>query len=230
MMTTNDTTTRTSDGAATFTRTVRAPTVIAPRGRRRPGLVTAGIALALAGALVAVWLVAAAGDRTDVVVLARDVGYGVTLAAEDLAVAAVAAEPSVSVVSADDVASVVGMVAASDLRAGSLLSTAQLTASGPPGPGEVLVPLPVGAERLPAGGLVAGDRLLVVDTPSVDGDPPQTEPRTFDVSVVRVGAADLNGVSVLDVAAAEGDGPALAARAATGRFALVLLAPDGAQS
>jgi len=40
--------------------------------------------------------------------------------------------------------------------------------------------------------------------------------------VARVGLPDLNGVSVIDVIAADDDGPALAARAATGRFALVV--------
>lgn len=42
---------------------LRAPVVVAPRGRRRPGLMVAGIALAALGALAAAWLVAQAGDR-----------------------------------------------------------------------------------------------------------------------------------------------------------------------
>lgn len=43
---------------------LRAPVLIPPRSRRRPGLMVAGIVLALVGALGAAWLVASASDRT----------------------------------------------------------------------------------------------------------------------------------------------------------------------
>lgn len=201
----------------------RGATLVAPKGRRRPGLVTAGVALTMLGALVAVWLVSAAGDRTDVVMLARDVPYGATLTAEDLTLTSVAVDPGVAVVAADDVAAWVGLVAAADLVAGSLLAPGQVVAVAPPGPGEVLVPVPVAAERLPASGLSPGDRLLIVDTPGVAADPPSVPPASFEVTVARLGAADLNGVSVIDVVVAEADGPDVAARAATGRFSLVLV-------
>lgn len=221
MTTTNHSTARAASNGQS-THAPRGATVVTPKGRRRPGLITAGVALAMLGALVAVWLVTSAGDRTDVLMLARDVPYGAPLTSADLLLTAVAVDPAVSTVSAADAASVVGQVAAADLVAGSLLAPGQVTASSPPGPDEVLVPLPVGAERLPASGLTAGDRLLVVDTPASAADPPRDATESFAATVVRLGAPDLNGVSVLDVVVAEVDGPALAARAATGRFALVL--------
>lgn len=200
----------------------RAPLVVT-RGRRRPGLLLAGVALALVGALLGVWLVASAGDRTSVVVVARDVPQGATLTAEDLRVVDVSLDRAVGAFGADEVAGLVGQVAAGRLVAGSLLAPRQVGAAGPPGPGEVVVPLPLVPTRVPAGGLVGGERLLVVDTPSEQADPPSGEAATFEVTVVRVGAPDLNGVVVVDVLAASDDGPALAARAATGRFALVIL-------
>jgi hypothetical protein len=205
----------------------RGATVVSPKGRRRPGLIVAGVALAMLGALVAVWLVTSAGDRTEVVMLAHDVPYGATLAASDLVLTAVAVDPGVATVPADSAGSLVGQVAGADLVAGSLLAPAQVSASAPPGTGEVLVPLPVSTERLPATELRAGDRLLVVDTPAAAADPPAREPVSFKVTVVRLGSPDLNGLSVIDVVVAAADGPALAARAATGRFALVLQARGG---
>lgn len=223
MTTTSQSTARAaSNGQATTPTAPRGATVVAPRGRRRPGLITAGVALAMVGALVAVWLVTSAGDRTDVVMLARDVPYGATLTADDLVLTAVAVDPTVGTVPAEDAGSVVGQVAVADLVAGTLLAPGQVTASAPPSSGEVLVPLPVSAERLPASGLRSGDRLLVVDTPSAAADPPVTDPASIAATVVRLGAPDLNGVAVLDVVVAADDGPAVAARAATGRFALVL--------
>jgi hypothetical protein len=207
--------------------TLRAPVAITPRGRRRPGLIVAGIALAMVGALAAVWLVASAGQRSGVLVVARDVPYGATLTAQDLTVVDVSLDPSVAAIASDKAASLVGQVAAVRLVAGSVLAPSQVTAAGPPGPGEVVVPLPLAPARVPAAGLVPGDRLLVVDTPPQQADPPSAHPAAFEVTVARVGAPDLNGVIVVDVVAPDGDGPALAARAATGRFALVVQPPRG---
>ena len=78
------------------------------------------------------------------------------------------------------------------------------------------------ATRMPAGGLAPGDRVLVVDTPAAEADPSAVAPATIPATVVRVGGMDVNGVTVVDVTVATGDGPALAARAATGRIAVVV--------
>lgn len=198
-----------------------------PRARRRRGVVAGGLMLAALGGLVVAWMVAAAGGRADVVMLVSDVPYGQVLTTEDFTVTAVAADTQVATVPADDLATVVGQVAASDLVAGALLSPGQVSADVPPGPGEVLVPMPVPADRLPAGALHAGDRVLIVDAPSVGADPPQVAPATFEVTVVRVGEPDMNRVVVVDVAAEEADGPGLATRAASGRFALAVLDAGG---
>lgn len=206
----------------TKTTTMTDTPVGVPRVRRRRGVVAGGAMLAAVGGLLVAWMITAAGGRTEVLVLARDVPYGQTLTAEDLSTTSVAVDTLVATVPAGDEAMVVGQVAASDLVAGSLLSPGQVTAEVPPGPGEVLVGLPVPADRLPAGGLHAGDPVLVVDAPSVGADVPASAPHTLEVTVVRVGAPDLNGVVMVDVAAAEADGPGLAMRAASGRFALVI--------
>lgn len=199
-----------------------APRVPAPRSRRRPALLALGVALVAVGALVAAWLVSSAGQKTPVLALAHDVPFGTVLSSTDLTVTDVSVDPSVPVVAATDESSVVGMTAATALTAGSLLSRASLTPAGPPTAGQLLVGLAVPANRMPASGLAAGDRILVVDTPSADADPPTGPPATIAATVVRVGSADLNGVTVVDVTVATGDGPALAARAATGRIAVVV--------
>jgi hypothetical protein len=197
--------------------------VVPVRGRRRPGLLVAGVAMVMLGALAAIWLVSASGQRTQVLMLARDVPYGNVLTADDLTTTAVSVDPSVAVVPADEADELVGQVAAANLTAGSLLSRSDVTTSGVLDDDEVLVPLPVPSERMPAGGLVAGDRLLVVDAPPVVADPSTTAGESFAARVVRVGAPDVNGTVVVDVATDSGDGPALATRAATGRFAIVVL-------
>lgn len=196
--------------------------LVGPRGRRRPAFLIAGVAMVALGALAVAWLVSSAGQRTDVVVMSRDVAYGSTIVAGDLGTTAVSVDPSVQLVPADDAATLVGQVASTNLRRGSLVEPTDVTRTGVVGAGQVLVPLPLSAERVPAGGLAAGDRLLVVDAPPQGADPVPGAPQSFEARVVRAGPPDVNGLVVVDVVAASADGPPLATRAATGRFAIVV--------
>lgn len=199
-----------------------APRVPSPKGRRSPGLLALGVALIAVGALAAVWMVNAAGHRAPVLVMVRDVPFGATVTSADVGTADVSADTGVSTIPATDLDSVVGSVASTNLAAGTLLSQAQLTASAPPGSGSVLVAVAVPETRMPAGGLQAGDRLLVVDAPGTDSAPATGSPSTIPATVVRIGPADVNGVSVVDVTVAPGDGPSLASLSARGDIALVV--------
>jgi hypothetical protein len=195
------------------------------RGRRRRGLIAAGALLASVGALGVVWLVGAAGQRIDVVVVRQDVAYGEPIDAGDLGVARVSVDPGVAVVPADGAAALVGQVATTRLSTGMLLAPGMVATAGEPAPGRVLVPIALPAERMPAGGLRAGDRVIAVDAGTA-ADP--TTPGVASVGsgvpalVVRVGAPDVNGTTVVDVTTTPGDGPWLAVAAANGRVALVV--------
>ena len=138
-------------------------------------------------------------------------------------------DANVATIPASQLDTVVGSVAAVDLSSGTLLSArAGHADQPPPGPGQVLVAVAVPANRMPAGGLPPGDRVLVVSTPAADADPSTSAPETIAATVVRVGGVDVNGIAVLDVVtAATADGPTVAARSATGRIALVLLPAGG---
>lgn len=204
-----------------------APPLRAPRARRRPGLIALGVALIALGALTVAWLVSSSSQRLGVLVAARDIPFGTAISDADLAIADIAVDPGVAVIPAADRRTVVGQVAATTVVAGSLLAPGQIAVAGPPTDGQVLVGVPLKSDRLPAGGLVPGDRILVVGTPAADADPPAGPPATLAATVVRVGPVDVNGVAVVDVTVAAGDGPALAARAATGRIAVVVLPRAG---
>src|SRR4051812_8056512 len=138
---------------------LRAPPVVPVRGRRRPGLLAAGLMLAALGGLVSVWLVNSAAHRVPVLVVARDVAAGTTITDADLARTDVSVDADVRTVPAREAPRVVGRVAAADLAPGQLLDPASLTDAGAPGPGEVLVVLSLPAARMPARGLHSGDRL-----------------------------------------------------------------------
>lgn len=208
---------------------VRAPSVVAPRGRRRPVFVVAGVVMIVIGALAAVWLVSSSGQRVDVLVLARDVPYGATISRDDLTTTAVSVDATVATVPAGDVSEIVGQVAATSLAKGSLLAASEVTVSGVVAPDQVLVPLPLTVEKVPAGGLAAGEDILVVDAPPQGADAVPGNPISYSATVVRVGVPDINGLVIADVVTDAQDGPALAMRAATGRFALVVLPAQGAK-
>ena len=192
------------------------PALAHVRGRRRPWLIGLGALLASIGALTVVWLVGAAGQRQEVLAMRSDVAYGQELTSDDITVARVSVDPGVAVLPATDRESVVGQVATTQLSAGMLLTSAMVEVTGDPGPGLVLVPLALPAERMPAGGLRAGDQILAVDSEGSVATPP------IPATVVRVGPMDINGITVVDVTTAAASGPGLAVSSANSHVALVV--------
>jgi len=188
------------------------------RGQRRPWVIGLGVLLASVGALVVVWLVGAAGHRVEVVTVRQEVPYGDRLTLDDLGVVRVSVDPGVRVVPGVNLSSLVGQVATTRLVPGMILAPGMVEPASEPSAGRVLVPLAVAPERMPAGGLRAGDRILAVDAEQSAGTPGTVIPAT----VVRVGPPDVNGVCVVDVTVSAPDGPALTAAAANGRVALVV--------
>ena len=199
-----------------------APPAPLPKSRRRPALMALGAGLAALGVMSVAWLVNGAGDRHSVLAVARAVPFGAIVTADDLTRAEVSFDPAVATVPAADLSQIVGRIAATDLTPGSLLTRAAVIDVAPPALGQVLVAIALPESRMPTGGLQAGDKVLVVDTPLPGAEPPTLPPTSIAATVVRLGAPDLNGVTVIDVTVAAANGPALAARSATGRIAIVL--------
>lgn len=194
-----------------------------PARRRRRGMFALlGVVLVAAGGLVGSQLVMASGDRSAVLAVTRPVPYGAVIRDEDLTVARVGLDPALHPVAASRRGEVVGRFAATELRPGTLLTSGQVTTTLLPGPAAELVGVAVKASQLPARPLHTNDRVLIVSTPPQDGDPPAGQPPSMEATVVSVGTPDENGVRVVDVRVAAGTGPSLAARAATGRIAIVV--------
>jgi len=206
----------------------------AVRIRRRRGLWVAGVALVAAGGLAAAVLVGRAGDRVEVLAVARPVPVGQTIGEADVAVARVAADPALHPVPVSRRAEVVGRAAAVELRPGTLLTGEEVTDAAVPAVGEQVVGVAARPGQLPARGLRPGDRVLVVLVPgdqarggtATAGDVgPVGEP--VPARVVQVGPADADGAVTVDVVVGEAVGPRVAALASTGRVALVLQPAGG---
>jgi hypothetical protein len=198
--------------------------VSAPRTRRRPALLALGVALVVVSALGAVSLFTVFSDTERVVLVVQPVEAGQTIGADALAVTDATVGPDLAVVPAGDLDAVIGATARVPLLRGQLLSP-DAVVDGPavPGEGEDLVGLPLTRNQMPASGLQAGDRILVVDTPQPGGEPPAGVPAAIEATVLRVVPdPDEPSIVVVDVIAPPDDARSLAARGATGRVAVVL--------
>jgi len=214
-------------GADATSASASATRLAAVTPRRRPALWMLSISLVAGGALLAVDAARSAGHKSAVLVAARDVGAGEQITPADLALVHVSTDPGLRTVPAGDQPSVVGSVAAVDLKAGSLLTSAELTGTATPAAGTVLVGLALKAGQLPARELSRGDRVLIVATPGQQdpANPAQPgRPGTYG-AVVQDSAptAAGDGSTILDVVAAQDTAPALAADAAGGHIAVLLL-------
>jgi hypothetical protein len=215
-----------------------APPAAAPRmvrqRRRRPGLIALSVALIAVGGLSGAVLYTSSGHRTSVVVVARDVPIGAQITRADLTEASIALDPAVKSVKASGEKKLIGQRAAVDLKAGSLLSPSEFTSKTLVGPNETLVGVSLKPSQLPASPLSAGQKVLIVSTPdpnaAVAGKTggASAPPETLSATVVKVGDPQTGtGTVTVDVAVPAGDGPALAARVATGDVALIVASRDG---
>ncbi|MFD8731459.1 flagella basal body P-ring formation protein FlgA [Streptomyces sp. NPDC059611] len=203
----------------------------APRRRRRPVVIGAGLSLAAVGALMSVWLVNEAGDKVTVVATRHAIAAGESIKASDLVAAEISHDSALSSVPASRSSDIVGKRAASDLPAGVLVTEDSVSAGASVTKGKSVVGILAKPGQLPVQRLRTGDSVTIVHTPqdgsaSASSNKPGSAPESLPAVVSRVGAPDANGAVVVDVAAAEVNSTSLAAWAASGTAAIVLKASN----
>ncbi|EDY49253.1 SAF domain-containing protein [Streptomyces clavuligerus] len=200
----------------------------APRRRRRPVVVGAGLALAAVGALLAVWQVDEAGNRVPVIALAHDVKAGQAVKKSDLVVAQIAPDAALAPVPVSRSGDIVGKTAAADLPKGSLVTDASVHEGTPVAKGRDTVGILAKPGQLPAQRLRTGDAVALVHTPQDDAGTAKSggkkAPDSLSAVVVGLSSPDANGAVVVDVAVAGTDSPSLATWAARGAVTIVLKA------
>jgi hypothetical protein len=196
--------------------------------RRRPGMIALAVALVCAGILASTALFSATNHRVPVLVVTAAVPAGARIGAADIGVASILPGAGVDVIPAGQLRQVLGQVAGSALHPGMLLTVWELATAQPPGPGQVLVPLPMRPSLLPASGLGPGDRVLIVATPGAQGQagnsaaaPAMASPVAGVVEAVSAGP-DADGDQVVDVLVPAARGAALAEQASTGQISLIV--------
>ncbi|WP_042380924.1 SAF domain-containing protein [Streptacidiphilus melanogenes] len=234
-------------------RPTAAPARAPQRRKRRPAVLALGVALVAAGGLGGAALYLTTGQRVPVLALTHDVPAGQPLTAADLTEVRISLDPALHPLSADS--HVLNMRATTDLKAGQLLTAEDLTNDPLVQTGQEVLGVDAKPAQLPASGLTAGTWVVLVYTPSAEGNGTGTGAETLPgsttasggtagtggagatgtgatllqsvtVRVVSVGATSVDdGTTVVDVAVPGDQAAPVADLVASGKFAVLLAAP-----
>jgi flagella basal body P-ring formation protein FlgA len=194
------------------------------RARRRPALIALGLALVALSVLASVYVTSMLGQTYQALAVTKDVARGTVITAADLGTVDLPTGPTLlKPVPAEELDQMVNKVATADLKAGQLLTRESVTDELQPAAGRSIVGVALAPNQMPAtGDLRAGDTVRVVETPASGGEPPTEAPFTIPATVVGTEDSPIGDQVVVDVEVTSANAAALAARAATGRVAIVI--------
>ncbi len=196
------------------------------RARRRPALIALGLALVALSVLASVYLVTSLGETYQALAIKGTIARGAEITPTNIVTVELPTGPSaLDPVSADDFDKVVGtgMVATADLKDGQLLTTDSFTEELQPAAGRSIVGIALAPNQMPGSeALEAGDAVRVIETPAAGGEPPTEAPLAIAATVMGSKPSPLGDQEIIDVEVPSSNAAALAARAATGRVALVI--------
>ncbi|RKN48284.1 SAF domain-containing protein [Micromonospora endolithica] len=211
----------TRNGTGPVDAPVSPPKVVRQR-RMRPGLLGLAVLLIALGGLGAAFAVTSVRATGSYLAVARPVEVGRTVAADDLITVQVAGGRGLAPVSAGRLDEIVGKRAAVSLVPGTLLTDDQLTDDPLLGPGQQQLALGLDPAEVPARTLHPGDKVLLVSTPDSDDDTPAGVATRFTATVIDTAPTGNGDKSVVYLALAVRDVPAVVALSAQDRIAVVL--------
>jgi hypothetical protein len=150
-----------------------------------------------------------------VIAVARPVSFGRVIEVADLRELQLPSDTGLATMPWDQVDSVAGRVAATDLSVDTVVSPDAVTDERPPQPGEAVVGLSLPPGRAPATSLEVRDQVQVI-TP--DAQAP------IRATVLRPGVVDESGRMAVDLLVADGSAAELARAATNDQTVLVLVA------
>lgn len=203
----------------------REPARPTPR-RRRPALIALGVVLFVVSFLGVMAIINATSQTIQVLAVASSVSRGEAITGDDLTTVELPEDHgTLEVLPAGQFDTVVGKFAAVDLVPGTTLTSAAVTDQLTPESGTSIVGLTIPNGQMPSRPLVAGDNVRIVDTPASGGEPPAETPETLEATVISAAPAQDGQTTLVNLMVGEADAPAIAARGATGRIALIIDTP-----
>jgi hypothetical protein len=198
----------------------------APGRDRRPALAALALLLIVAGALASAVVAYRSGDRTDVLIAARDIQPGQKITETDFAVARIAADGA-AVIDAASRANFVGTRSTARIPKSTLLNRTMFLAGDVIPPEAVIVGVTLTESQQPAAPLETGDVVRAYLVPrsndgALVGQAGQVLLPSARVMEIRAGTTGSSGTAVSLLVSAE-DAPKVVPAAAAGQVALARL-------
>ena len=209
---------RKSKGTAAKTRTVESRV----RNKPRPAIIALAIALIVTAGLAAAYIYTSTGRTMEVYTAASSIARGDVIEVGDLTTVEIPDNQAIPSFGLSERENMLGQTAVVDIPEGTLISPNNIATDAGLAQGQSIVGISFTANQLPPYPLVSGDPVRIVDTPVTQGDPPAGTPASIAATIVAVRFDDVSGNTVVAVSVDTFSSSALAARAATGRVALVL--------
>jgi hypothetical protein len=190
------------------------------------------VLLIVAGALTAGYVAQRMGSTHDFLGVARAVGKGGQIAAEDLMVIRVNDALGLKPIPKCQASSVIGKHAVMALVPGTLLTMEQVTDIPIPSPGHQLIGIGLEEDQMPSSRLDVGVNVLLVVVPpknqvvlpDKEGAVPSdlVPPRTFNGTVIDIKPGTKQGLMLINIEVTTADAPTVAALASDDRIVIAL--------
>jgi hypothetical protein len=192
------------------------------RNKPRPAIIALAIALIVTAGLAAAYIYTSTGRTMEVFTAVNSIARGDVIERSDLSTVEIPDNQAIPSYGVLDEKEMVGKTAVVDIPAGTLISPNNVSSDAGLAEGQSIVGISFTANQLPPYPLVSGDPVRIVDTPVTQGDPPANSPASIAATIVAVKFDDVSGNTLVAVSVETINSAPLAARAATGRVALVL--------
>lgn len=192
------------------------------RNRPRPAIIALSVALIIVAGLAAAYIYTTTGRTTAVFSAANTIARGDVIESGDLTTVEIPDNQQIPAYATTDADNVIGQTATVDIPDGTLISPNNIAAQAGLPANTSIVGISLTPAQLPAFPMTSGDPVRIVETPVNQGDPPATTPQTISATVASVTTDDVSGNTIVSVQVDSDDAADLAARAATGRVALIL--------
>ena len=193
-----------------------------PRRKSKLPEVALGLVIVALCGLASLWWYSTAAERVDVLALREPITQGQTLQVEDLIKVSIATEDPIASMAEAEFPSIVGLVAVSDLPAGTLINPAMFAQFNPMLDGSVVVGLDLEIGRTPAVTPIPGDTVAVVLVPASAAAGEQSgEIIVESATVVETAVIGTQGRRFMALSMSEQDATEVSAAAALGRVSLI---------
>jgi hypothetical protein len=174
------------------------------------------------GCLLGAWAWSSTTTTEEVLAARGTIHRGEVIKADDIQRIRLSGDPALQPVPASAYDAVVGQRATLDIAAGGLLTTESTSGSPLPPPGQSIVGISLTPAQVPALPMYGGDTVRIILTPGESGEVSSSAPQFTIAEVVDTAFDETTGNTVVNVLVPYTDAGLLAARASTGRIALVL--------